>query len=152
MKFKLFYSYCQQNKNERKELEKYLNMLVQNEMIEGWYDGNILPGENWNAKIDINLEQADIVVFLVTAEWLASDPCKTEWETAKKWCKSQTNKVLIPIIATPCPWTDYSDMSLYQALPETANPVSLWSNKEQAWLNIYNGIKSVIESLKKKLG
>lgn len=152
MKLKLFYSYCQKNDAERVELEKYLNTLVENNSIEQWFDGKITAGSNWKAQIDTNLEQANVVVFLITAEWLASDACKKEWEDAKKWEACQLDKVLIPVIARPCTWTDYSDMSNYQALPKAGRAVSLWEHKEEAWISVYDGIKDVINSLKKKSG
>lgn len=91
-------------------------------------------------------------MFLITTEWLASDACKKEWEAAKKWASSEMNKVLIPIIAEPCAWVDYSDMRDYQALPQAGKAVSLWTNEAEAWLDVYQGVKTVIEDLKKKSG
>ncbi|MGR5298467.1 TIR domain-containing protein [Vibrio mediterranei] len=152
MKLKLFYSYCQKNDIEREELEKHLNTLVANNAIDEWYDGKIIAGENWKTKIDTNLKEANIVVFLITAEWLASDACKQEWEDAKMWADLQSDKVLIPVIARPCSWTDYSDMGSYQALPKAGKSVLQWEHKEEAWMNVYEGIKSVITALKKKSG
>ena len=152
MKLKLFYSYCQKNDIERVELEKHLNMLVENNAIDEWYDGKIIAGENWKAQIDANLKEANIVVFLITAEWLASDACKQEWEDAKKWAARQSDKVLIPVIAKPCPWSDYSDISSYQALPKAGKPVLRWEHTEDAWMDVYEGIKNVITALKKKSG
>ncbi|AMG12715.1 TIR domain-containing protein [Vibrio vulnificus] len=152
MKLKLFYSYCQKNDTERAELEKHLNTLVSNNSIDEWYDGKIVAGENWKAQIDANLKEANIVVFLITAEWLASDACKQEWEDAKKWANCQSVKVLIPVIARPCSWMDYSDMSDYQALPNSGKAVLLWEHQEDAWMDVYRGIKNVITALKKKSG
>ncbi len=152
MSFKLFYSYCQKNDKERTELAKNLDLFVENKLIDEWYDGQLIPGENWKAKIDAKLKDANIVVFLITTEWLASSACKEEWELAKKWAKSQTNKVLIPIIACPCAWTDYSDMKQYQALPKAGKAVLLWEHREEAWLDVYQGVKAVIDDLKKKSG
>ncbi|OBU46062.1 hypothetical protein AYY27_00240 [Photobacterium damselae] len=152
MSFKLFYSYCQKNDKERTELAKNLDLFVENKLLDEWYDGQLIPGENWKAKIDAKLKDANIVVFLITTEWLASSACKEEWELAKKWAKSQTNKVLIPIIACPCAWTDYSDMKQYQALPKAGKAVLLWEHREEAWLDVYQGVKAVIDDLKKKVG
>lgn len=152
MKLKLFYSYCQKNDTERSKLEKHLNMLLQNNAIDGWYDGNIIPGEKWETQIDANLKEANIVVFLVTAEWIASEACQKEWETAKKWAERQSDKTLVPVIAKPCAWTDYSDMKDYQALPKAGKAVSRWDDEDEAWLDVYEGIKNVITELKKKSG
>lgn len=152
MSFNLFYSYCQKNDNERSALEKHLNLLVENKLIEQWYDGQIIAGENWKSKIDTQLKNANIVVFLITPEWLASSACKDEWEVARKWAASQANKILIPIIAQPCAWKDYSNMSDYQALPKAGKAVLQWEHEAEAWLNVYEGVKSVITELKKKSG
>lgn len=152
MKLNLFYSYCQKNDKERSELQKHLDTLKENGLVDEWYDGKIMAGQKWQAQIDSNLKEANIVVFLITPEWLASTACKKEWEDAKKWSSFQTNKVLIPVIAIPCAWTDYSDMSKYQALPKAGKPVMSWASEAEAWLDVYKGIKIVIEDLKKKSG
>jgi hypothetical protein len=144
-----FYSYCRQDKEQRQSLEKHLSMLVRNKVINQWYDGKITAGSPWETKILENLESADIVVFLITTNWLNSGACIEEWEQAKLYAKSQPNKRLIPIIASECAWMDFDDMKSMQALPSDGKPVTQWKPMNSAWSNVYEGIKAAAMEVKK---
>ncbi|MCG6202946.1 toll/interleukin-1 receptor domain-containing protein, partial [Psychromonas antarctica] len=145
-----FYSYCHADSEQRAALEKHLSMLVRNKVISPWHDADIVAGSDWKRNIVKNLEEADIVVFLVTTSWLGSEACIEEWELAKKSSEKQPNKVLIPVIATDCAWLDFDDMKSKLVLPYDGNPVSKWDDADSAWLNVYNGIKKAAEEQKKK--
>ena len=145
----LFYSYCHQDNEQRTALEQHLSMLVRNKVICQWHDGKIIAGSDWKNCIVTNLEEADIVVFLITTSWLGSEACIEEWDLAKKFSKNQINKCLIPIIATECAWVDFDDMSKRLVLPQDGRPVSQWDRTDSAWLNVYEGIKKVAEEQKK---
>lgn len=144
-----FYSYCHKDSDDRRELEVHLSMLVRNGIIEQWHDGQILAGQPWKNEILKSLEKAEIVVFLVTPNWLSSDACVEEWQKAIEFSKSQPNKQLIPIIAKTCGWTDFDSMSELQAIPYEGKPVSTWLDREEAWHDVYKRIKVVAEELKK---
>lgn len=145
----LFYSYSHKDKEQRQELDKHLSMLVRNKVINQWYDGQITAGSLWESTILEHLKNADIVLFLVTANWLNSTACIEEWEEAKKLQKSQPNKRLIPIIAVDCAWQDFDDMASMLVLPSDGKAVSQWRPKDSAWNNIYAGIKSAATEIKK---
>lgn len=145
-----FYSYCHEDKEQRANLDKHLSLLVKNKVISEWYDGDITAGSDWYGEVITALEKADIVVFLVTSNWLSSDACQEEWTLAKKYSQKQS-KCLIPIIATECAWLDFDDMSKKLVLPEDGKSVSRWDNADSAWLNVYTGIKKAAEKKKKLL-
>ncbi|GEK15725.1 toll/interleukin-1 receptor domain-containing protein [Aliivibrio fischeri] len=147
----LFYSYCHSDKEQREALEKHLSMLVRNNIISPWHDGKILAGSDWKSHIECRLNDADIVIFLVTSNWLASEACIEEWNIAKQLSEQQPNKVLIPIISTECAWVDFDDMKSKLVLPYDGKAVSQWNNQDEAWLNVYNGIKRAAEAQKKTL-
>jgi hypothetical protein len=144
-----FYSYSHQDKEHRLSLEKNLSMLVRNNVIKQWHDGKITAGSPWEAKILENLKEADIVVFLVTANWLNSAACIEEWEKAVLHTKEQPNKRLIPIIATECAWKDFDDMKSKLVLPSDGKPVTQWKSIDSAWSNVYEGIKGAASEVKK---
>ncbi|WP_281649250.1 toll/interleukin-1 receptor domain-containing protein, partial [Parendozoicomonas sp. Alg238-R29] len=145
----LFYSYSHADKDHRKELEKHLTLLVRNKIINPWYDGKITAGSLWENEIQENLKKTDIVIFLVTPNWLSSQACLDEWDEALALQKKQPNKVLIPIIATDCAWRDLVEMPKKLVLPSDGKPVTQWKPKDSAWLNVYEGIKKAAERVKK---
>ncbi len=144
-----FYSYSHKDQEQRSSLEKHLSMLVRNNVIKQWHDGQITAGSPWESKILENLESADIVVFLITSNWLASEACIEEWEKAKLYAAQQPNKRLIPIIAAQCAWEDFDEMKSMVVLPSDGKPVTQWKPMDAAWSNIYNGIKDVASDVKK---
>lgn len=149
MPLKLFYSYSHQDSTQRKELEKHLSVLVKNGLITQWYDGHISAGSFFESKIVKSLEEADIVLFLVTANWLDSQACTEEWKYAKELASSQPNKRLISVIGSDCAWLDFDDMRKYLVLPQDGKPVTQWKPQSAAWSNVYDGLKFSIDEIKK---
>jgi len=146
---KLFYSYSHTDETHRKELVKHLTMLQRNSLIDDWFDGNITAGSNLDAEVLKHLESADIVVFLVTENWLSSNSCIEEWDKANEYKKSQPNKRLIPIIVTSCAWQDLAGMNDILALPHDGKPVIDWPQISTAWTSVYEGIRDAAEEVKK---
>ena len=72
---KLFISYSHKDDSHREELEERLAMLKRNNIVSVWHDRKILAGEEWKDKIDENLESADIILFLISPSFLASNYC-----------------------------------------------------------------------------
>src|SRR5437879_8430138 len=72
---KLFYCYAHEDKLLRDELEKHLSLLKRRGFISTWYDQEILPGEEWKQALEANLQAADIVLLLVSPDFMHSDYC-----------------------------------------------------------------------------
>lgn len=144
-----FYSYCHSDKEYREKLETHLSMLVKNSVIKQWHDGKITAGSPWATEILDNLEKADIVVFLITANWLNSTACTEEWEQAIAFSREQPHKRLIPVIAEDCAWQDFDSMPTKLVLPTDGKPVSNWDRESTAWSNVYDGIKNAANEVKK---
>jgi hypothetical protein len=72
---RLFLSYSHQDEVLRKELEKHLAALQRSGVIDIWQDRRVGPGDEFGHEISKQLEAADIVLLLVSADFLASDYC-----------------------------------------------------------------------------
>jgi hypothetical protein len=72
---KLFYCYAHQDRELRDALDSHLSILLWQGLIEIWHDGNISVGTDWEKEIDRHLGSADIVLLLVSADFLASKYC-----------------------------------------------------------------------------
>ncbi len=142
-KLQLFVSYCHKDNDARQELDKWLFMLKDKGLINAWFDGNIIAGDHLSKKIPQKINEADIVLLLMSQDYLASKSCKEEMNHALN--VSQEKKV-VSIILKDCAWLDTGCKDLL-ALPKSGTPIAQWVNKEQAWHEIYEGIKEVVESL-----
>jgi bifunctional DNase/RNase len=142
-KLKVFISYSHKDERLKRLLEKHLSVLQKNISIEYWSDKNILPGENWENMISEKLEAADIILLLVSANFLSSDYCYNV-ELQRAIDRHQAGKVtMIPIILEPVYWNEL-DISKLQALPTGAIPISKWNNKHEACANVTKGIRDAV--------
>ena len=71
----LFFSYSHADEALRDQLEKHLSALKHQGKIETWHDRRILAGQTFSSEIDSHLESADIILLLVSPDFLASDYC-----------------------------------------------------------------------------
>lgn len=137
---KLFISYSHKDEPYREALEERLAMLKRNNIVSVWHDRKILAGDDWKDQIDGNLESADIILFLISSSFLASDYCfDVEVKKAMEKHNAGTAKI-IPIVVRACDWHE-CEFSRFQAVPKDAKPIALWENEDSAWLDAVTGLK-----------
>ena len=145
----VFLSYCHKDEQHKISLEKHLNLLSDRKEIKAWSDHKIRPGESISKEIAEKLNDADIVVFLISPDFIASNECKKEWETVKKFPESGRQRIRIPIILRPCPWEDFLDEEDIKALPKDGKPIIKYKNADDAWLEIYKSLKAEAQEIRK---
>ena len=144
---RLFYSYSHIDETYRAEMEKSLSILRQEGLLYEWFDGKILPGENLSPIIIEEMKQANIFAFLISPDFIASPACKKEWEYARELCTTGTPGFRIPIILRACPWLDMLKGDDVKALPVDGKPVASYEDQDKAWLEVYQGIKKVVNEI-----
>jgi tetratricopeptide (TPR) repeat protein len=145
----IFYSYAHKDEDLRNELEKHLALLRQQGLIAPWHDRKIVPGTDWAREIDIHLNSADIILLLISADFLASDYCSgIEMKRALERYEAGEARV-VPILLRSVYWKN-APFAHLQALPKEGKPVdsSLWHNHDEAFTNVVEGIHKVIEQLR----
>src|SRR5215831_14244218 len=143
---KVFCSYSHADDKFRLELQKHLALLSQQDAIHVWHDREIQPGTDWKKEIDQNLEEADIVLLLVSADFMGSQYCTgVEMKRALERQDSGTARV-VPILIRTCDLTG-APFTKLQWLPTGSKPVKNWSDRDQAWTNVAKGIRTVVASL-----
>lgn len=142
---KLFYSYSHKDELYREQLETHLSILKRNGAIQGWNDRRISAGQEWEEEINLNLEEADVILLLVSSNFLASDYCY-DTETIRALEKHENKEsIVIPIVIKPCLWLE-SKLSKLQSLPRDNKAISTWANEDEAWVSVAEGI---LEAVKK---
>ncbi len=148
----LFYSYAHEDQALRDELEKHLSNLKRQGHIFTWHDRDISAGMEWASVIDERLNQAHIILLLISPDFMASDYCYSI-EMARALERHNAGEArVIPIILRPVDWEDASFSEL-QALPEDGKPVSSsqWHNLDEAFLTVVKGIRKAIKELSSSL-
>ncbi len=70
---KLFIIYAREDQPALLELKAHLRPLEKRGDLRVWYDGEIEPGQIWARQIRKELEQANIVLLLVSVHFFASE-------------------------------------------------------------------------------
>jgi internalin A len=142
---RLFYSYAHPDEHLRDELEIHLKLLERQSLIQPWHDLRIQPGVDWRQELDRNLEQADIILLLVSPSFIASDYCY-EIEMSRALERHQAgDATVIPILIRPVNW-DAIPFSHLQALPTDLTPVTQWPDPDNAWLDVEKGLEAAIQT------
>ena len=143
----LFYSYSKRDKALRDRLETHLSLLQAQGVISGWHDRRIEAGTEWDGAISEHLEEAGIILLLVSAEFLATKYCRdVEITRAMERHEAGTARV-IPIIVRPVDAWHTAAFGKLQALPEKGKAVTTWKNRDEAFADIARGIREVANSL-----
>ena len=143
---KVFISYARADERLRKRLDKYLAALSHQGLIEVWHDRCIDPGSDWNDEIARELEVADLILLLVSADFLASGYIRAvELRRAIERHRASSAYV-VPVILAPSPW-QRSLFGNLQALPKDGEPVSSpkWRPRDAALHNIAENIAQLAE-------
>ena len=142
----VFISYAHADENFRNDLVKHLDPLRRLGLIETWHDRKIKPGEVWDRAISTNLEKAQIILLLVSIDFINSEYCyDVELERALERHDNGQAKV-IPIILRACMWQQ-TPFAKLQALPKDAQAVTLWPDRDAAFVNVAEGIRQAAKDL-----
>jgi Zn-dependent metalloprotease len=142
----LFYSYFHKDERLRDALATHLSLLKRENMIKEWHDRDIHAGEDWREAIDKNLEAADIILLLVSADFIASEYCWGK-EMLRAVARHDAGEArVIPIILRDVDWSG-APFGRLQALPKNAKPVVLWTHRDVAWADVAKGISKVAKAL-----
>ncbi|MBO0798106.1 MAG: toll/interleukin-1 receptor domain-containing protein [Blastocatellia bacterium] len=142
----VFFSYSHKDEALRDELSTHLAVLKRQRLIREWHDRQIPAGDVWKEAIDDRINEAGVILLLISADFLASDYCH-EIEMKRALERHEKREaVVIPIILRPCNWQG-SPFGKLQALPKDARPVTTWPNRDEAFTNISEGIRRAIERL-----
>lgn len=144
----VFFSYAHEDEELKDQLIKHLSMLRRQGIIRAWHDREITAGIEWAGEIDQHLESARIILLLISPAFIDSDYCyDVELQRAMERHETREARV-IPIIIKPTDWNNAPFRKL-QALPRNAQPVTTFSDRDEAFLNVAQGIRKATEDLAK---
>ncbi len=138
---KIFISYSKEDVTFKNELIKFLQPLEP--QIALFHDRQILPGNKWDDEIQKELKSSDIILCLVSSDFLATEyVMETEIPIALDMQESG-QAVVIPVILRPCGWKDTA-LANFNALPSKGIDVDSFDSRDKAWKAVYDGIRKVI--------
>lgn len=150
MAARLFFSYSHADEDLRDILQKHLASLKHQGLIETWHDRRILAGDVFAREIDHALEAADVILLLISSDFLASGYCyDIEMQRALERNAAGEARV-IPVILRPCDWHD-TPFGKLMAVPRDGKPIKSWPDIDDGMLNAVQGIKAAIGSMSRTI-
>lgn len=137
----VFFSYCHADEELRDQLEKQLAMLKHQGIIETWHDRRIVAGQEIDKTIDEHINSDDIILLLVSPDFLASPYCyDREMKRALERHDSGEASV-IPVILRACEW-HHAPFGKLMATPTDGKPVKQWADLDDAFLQVAKAVRA----------
>jgi TIR domain len=146
-RLRIFICYARKDGTLREDLYEHLALLRREGGISIWHDQDIGAGDNWHGRIHQQLETADVILLLVSASFIASDYCWDEEMRRALERHARGDARVVPIIVRSCDWKD-SPLAQLQVLPTNGTAVTSWINTDEAWSDVAQGVRDVIDELR----
>lgn len=138
-----FISYSHADDALRAEFDKHLSLLRRQGLLELWSDHRIPAGGDFEKHISAELESADVIVLLISPDFMASDYCfGIEMKRAMER-HQQGAAILVPVILRPVDWHS-APFGALKALPRDGKPVVKWQTLDDAFLDIVQALRSLL--------
>jgi len=145
----LYFSYAPADELLQTQLANHLTLLERQGVITSWSQRQILPGDEPAQVINQQLNTADIILLLISANSLADDTCYN-LEIQRAIERHQTGETrVIPILLRPADWSG-APFSQLEVLPRNHQPVTTWANQDEAFRAIAEGIRAVAMELRRE--
>src|SRR6266849_1665753 len=147
----VFCCYAREDQALLLKLKKHLKPLQRDGLIIVQTDIDVSPGEEWEQKISHYLETAQIILLLISSDFMDSDYCYSK-EIVRAMERHKCGEAcVIPIILRFTSWHG-APFGKLQALPTNAEPVTsrIWQTTDEAFLDVTKGIEKSVEELVRK--
>ncbi|MEJ6481807.1 tetratricopeptide repeat protein [Nostoc punctiforme UO1] len=142
----VFISYHQEDETLRQELEKHLASLRRENIITSWNDRKIVAGQEIKGEIDRHLNQAGLILLLISPDFMDSD---YHWtiEVTRALEQNATKKArVIPILLRYTDW-ETPPINQLSPLPSNRKPIKGWNDRDEAFLEVVKGIREAARSV-----
>ena len=146
---RIFVSYSHRDTDARARLETHLAPLKR-ENVTTWFDGDMNAGEKLDTGISKAMRDAHVFVGLLSPDYLASNYCwKIEYRRAMNRRARGTLQV-VAVVLRLCDWKS-TPAAGFKLLPEDGKEVTRWRSADDAFLNVAQGIRRVVATVRKSL-
>lgn len=145
----VFFSYSHKDEALRDQLETHLALLKNQGFIEAWHDRRIVAGDEVDDAIFGNLETADIILLLVSADFISSSYCYSrEMKRAMERHEAGEARV-IPVILRHCVWQS-APFGKLLAAPKDGKPVTAWPDRDEALADVAKQVAAAVQAVRPK--
>jgi hypothetical protein len=140
----LVFSYAHTDETHRNELEKHLSPLKRMGRISTWHDRRIVPGEEFEGQIDQYFSEANIILLLISSDFIASDYCyQIEMSNALQR-HDLGEAVVIPVILRPCAWHQLPFGKLLAATVD-GKPIVQFPSYDDGFVQVVDAVSRALD-------
>ena len=142
----VFFSYCHADEALRDQLERQLRILQRQGLIETWHDRRIEAGQDFAGEIDAHIEADEIILLLVSPDFLNSDYCY-EIEMTRALERHKVGEaIVIPVILRDCLWHG-APFGKLMATPTDGRPVTQWPDIDHAFRLVAEAVQAAAKRI-----
>lgn len=145
---RIFFSYVEKDKKFAEQLETHLAILKRQGLITSWHSRQIVIGQEKDKEIEEHFQQAQIILLLISPDFLASDERYYEMTRAVEAGKTR-NAVVVPVHVRYTDTLDDTPVGKLLSLPRNGKPVYSWPDRDEVLTEIVKEIRAVVELMKK---
>lgn len=139
----IFFSYSHADEALRDHLQKHLSAMQRQGLIQTWHDRRIPAGDHIDHSIERELERADVVLLLVSPDFLASDYCN-DVEVRRALERHDAGEArVIPVILRHSDWHG-TPFGRLNATPKDGKPVRAFADVDEGFLQVVHAIKAAL--------
>lgn len=143
-----FVSYARSDRVLFEELCRHLASFLQRGDVEVFDDSQIAAGEPVQARLFDEINRAELILLLVSADYLAGNGLFELESRAMKRYEEGAARV-VPVIARSCDWSAAPFRKL-QTLPRDGQAVFSRRDRDAAWVDVVNSLLLVIKDLRER--
>lgn len=145
MAIRAFCAYSSVDEKLKRDLMTAMSPLSRLGLLSVWHFRVLAAGREWEPELSYHLHSADVILLLVSSDFINSDYCYGIEMAAALERHDTGAACVIPILLRDCLWEGLP-LSRLQVLPNNGRPVRSWPNKDAAWADIARGVqKSILD-------
>ncbi|HEY0755437.1 MAG TPA: tetratricopeptide repeat protein, partial [Ktedonobacteraceae bacterium] len=145
----VFCCYAREDQEMLKQLKKHLASLERGGQIKLWSDTDLNAGVEWEQELHTHLERADLILLLISPDFMNSDYCYSIEMGRAIERHEQGSARVVPIILRATYWRD-APFARLQVLPKDARAVKSWPDLDEALNDVTEQLVTVLADLRSR--
>jgi hypothetical protein len=143
---RLVFSYAREDEALRDRLEIHLRPLERAGLLACWHDRDIRAGGTWREDIRRAIERADVVLLLISPDFVASEYCYTVEMAGALRRHTAGSALVIPVVLRPVAAAAGQPWAELQGVPRDLRPVTLWPDLDEALATVAREVLEALEN------
>lgn len=139
----VFISYAHEDERFRDELRGALTPYERTMTLRMFDDTCIIPGQKWEDEILSKIKQADIVILLLSNDFIRSGYCFGKEMQIARERDRDGDCTIVPIVVRACAY-EKLELGQLQAILPNGKPIKQNKDRDAAWLEVTKQLDKVI--------